>query len=93
MALLRLLGCKRLTISYIAGGLTEQDDMQNAFFKGRVLGEWKVTVYTNIGNKHDFLCINICRAPREMLKLEPERRGFPSLLRGPVDVNVSEKHV
>ena len=38
-----------------------------------------------IGIKHDFLCINICRAPREMLKLEPER--------GQVDVNVSKKHV
>ena len=68
MALLRLLGCKRLTILYIAGGVTEQDDMQNAVPKGRVLGEWKVTLYTKIGIKHDFLCINICRAPRVMLK-------------------------
>ena len=27
----------------------------------------------NIGIKHGFLCINICWAPREMLKPEPER--------------------
>ena len=32
-----------------------------------------------------FLCINVCRAPREMLNPEPER----PLPRGPVDVNVS----
>ena len=47
----------------------------------------------NIGIKLDFLCINIYRAPREMLKPEPERRGFQPLPRGLVDVNVSEKHV
>ena len=47
----------------------------------------------NIGIKHDFLCINICRATREMLNPEPERGGFQPLPRGPVDVNVSEKHV
>ena len=29
----------------------------------------------------------------KMLKSEPDRGGFQSLLRGPVDVNVSEKHV
>ena len=46
-----------------------------------------------IGIKHDFLCINICWAPREVLKSEPERRGFQHLPRGPADVNVSEKHV
>ena len=40
----------------------------------------------NIGIKHDFLCINNCRAPREMLNPEPERRGFQPFLRGPVDV-------
>ena len=40
-----------------------------------------------------FLCINVCRAPREILNPEPERRGFQPLPRGPVDVNVSEKHV
>ena len=39
----------------------------------------------NIGIKHDFLCINICWALREVLKPEPER--------GPAVVNVSEKHV
>ena len=47
----------------------------------------------NIGIKHGFLCINICWAPREMLKPEPERRGFQPLPRGPADVNVSEKHI
>ena len=47
----------------------------------------------NIGIKLDFLCIYICRAPREMLKPEPERQEFQPLPRGPVDVNVSEKHV
>ena len=53
----------------------------------------KMKVIIIIGVKHDFLCINICRAPREMLKPEPERQGFRPLPRGPVDVNVSEKHV
>ena len=33
----------------------------------------------NIGIKHGFLCINICWAPREMLKQEPERRGVQPL--------------
>ena len=47
----------------------------------------------NIGIKHDFLRINICWAPREALKPEPERRGFQHLSRGPADVNVPEKHV
>ena len=46
-----------------------------------------------IGIKHGFLCINICWAPREMFKPEPERRGFQPLPRGPADVNVSEKPV
>ena len=50
-------------------------------------------VNVNIGIKHGFLCINICWAPREMLKPKPERRGFQSLLRGSAAVNVSEKHV
>ena len=39
---------------------------------------------TNIEVKHDFLCINMCWAPRDVLKPKPERRA---------DVNVSEKHV
>ena len=30
----------------------------------------------NIGIKHAFLCINICWAPRVVLKPEPGRRGF-----------------
>ena len=46
-----------------------------------------------IGIKHDFVCINICWAPREVLKPKPERRGFQQLPTGPADVNVSEKHV
>ena len=46
-----------------------------------------------IGIKHDFLCINICWAPREVLKPEPGRRGFQHLPRGTADVNVLEKHV
>ena len=54
---------------------------------------WMLRVYFNIGIKHDFLCINICWAPREVLKPEPERRGFQHLPRGPADVNVSEKPV
>ena len=45
------------------------------------------------GIKHDFICINICWAPREVLKPEPERWGFQHLPRGTVDVNVSENHV
>ena len=52
-----------------------------------------IGLINNIGIKHGFLCINICWAPREMLKPEPERRGFRPLPRGPADVNVSEKHV
>ena len=47
----------------------------------------------DIGIKHGFLCINICWAPRDMLKPEPERRGFQPLLRSPADFNVSENHV
>ena len=35
----------------------------------------------NIGIKHEFLCINICWAQREVLKPEPERRGFQHLPR------------
>ena len=37
-----------------------------------------------IGITHDFLCINICWAPREV---------FEQLPSGPADVNVSKKHV
>ena len=40
-----------------------------------------------------FWYINICLAPREVLKPEPERRAFQHSPRGPADVNVSEKHV
>ena len=43
--------------------------------------------------KHDFLCINICWAPRKVLKPEPERWGFQHHPRGQADVIVSEKHV
>ena len=35
----------------------------------------------NVGIKHDFLCINICWAPREVLKPEHERQGFQHLPR------------
>ena len=42
-----------------------------------------VKTIINIGIKHGFLGINICWAPREML-----RRGFQPLPRGPEDVNV-----
>ena len=48
---------------------------------------------SNIGIRHDFLCINISLTPREVLKPEPERRGFQDLPRRPAYVNVSEKHV
>ena len=34
-----------------------------------------------------------CWVSREVLKPEPERRGFHHLPRGPANVNVSEKHV
>ena len=50
--------------------------------------EEKIYIITlpNIGIKHDFLCINICWAPREVLKSEqPERRGFQHLPRGPAE--------
>ena len=47
----------------------------------------------NIGIKHGFLCINICWALREMLKPEPERRGFQPLPSGLAYVNASEKRV
>ena len=45
-------------------------------------------LFINIGIKHAFLCINICWAPREVLKPEPEseRRGVQHLPRGPADV-------
>ena len=46
-----------------------------------------------IGIKHDFLCINICWAPREALKPESERRVFQLLFSGQANVNVSENHV
>ena len=39
----------------------------------------------NIGIRHDFLCINICWGPREVLKPEPKRRGFQHLPRCPAD--------
>ena len=48
---------------------------------------------SNIAIKHDFLCINICWAPREAFKPKPERRGFQHLPRGPANVNLSGKHV
>ena len=40
-----------------------------------------------------FSMLNICWAAREMLKPEPDRRGFQPLPRCPADVNVSENHV
>ena len=43
--------------------------------------------------KHDFLCINICWTPREVLKPEHEMQEFQHLPRGPADINVSERHV
>ena len=63
--------------------------------KKRVSGELPcpATSLIDIGIKHDFLCINICWVLREMLKPEPEMQEFQHLLRGPVDVNVSEKLV
>ena len=63
---------------------------------------WRNSI--NIGIKHDFLCINICWAPKEVFKTEPEsrgfhgpeagveRRGFQHFPRGPANVTVSEKH-
>ena len=46
------------------------------------------------GIKHDFLCINIYWALREMLQLDPERRGFQTLPRDPADVSIySEKQL
>ena len=48
----------------------------------------------NIRIKHDILYINICWAPREVLK-PPSLKGevFQHLPRAPADVNVSESHV
>ena len=40
---------------------------------------------TYIGIQHDFLCINICRTPRGMLKPEDERQGFQPLPRSSVN--------
>ena len=45
------------------------------------------------GSNMVFYALASAGPPREMLKPEPERRGFQPLLRGPADVNVSEKHV
>ena len=53
----------------------------------------KHLINDSIGIKHDFLCINICWIPREVLKPEPERQWFQHLPRCLADVNVSEKHV
>ena len=55
--------------------------------------EPSLIAYITVGTKYDFQCINICWAPREVLKPEPERQVFQHLPRGPADVNVSEKHV
>ena len=37
---------------------------------------WHQYLCNNKGIKHDFLCINICCAQRQMLKPEPECEGF-----------------
>ena len=52
----------------------------------------KKLIFFTIGIKHDFLCITICWARREVLKPEP-RRGFQRLPRGLADVNVSKNRV
>ena len=69
----------RLTIRPI--GVTSKKD----------IGAWNID--WNIGIKHDSLCINICWAPRELLKPEPGRPGFQHLPRGPADKSISENHV
>ena len=56
-------------------------------------GPFYIAFVFNIGIKHGFPGINICWASWEVLKLEPERRGFQHRPRDPADVNVSEKHV
>ena len=47
----------------------------------------------NIGIKHGFPCINVCKVPREMLKTEAVGRGFQHLTRDRANVNVLENHV
>ena len=51
------------------------------------------TIFTNIGIKHAFPCINVCQVPREMLKTEAVGRGFQHLPRDLANVNVLENHV
>ena len=69
----------------------DKPSQKNRDLANSVNPDQRPTLYIEI--KHDFLCINVCWAPREMLKPEPERRGFQHLPWGPADVNVSEKHV
>ena len=39
-------------------------------------------MFFNRGFKHDFSFINICKVPREVLKIEGEARGFFNLPEG-----------
>ena len=48
---------------------------------------------SNIGIKHGFSCINVCKVPREMLKIEAEGRDFQQLPRDLANVNALEKNV
>ena len=49
--------------------------------------------YYNIGIKHDFPFINICKVPREVLKTEDETRAFQHLPRDLANVNEWQNHV
>ena len=50
-------------------------------------------IFTNIGIKHDFSCINIRQVPWEVLKTEAGGRGFQYLPRDLANNNTLKNHV
>ena len=46
----------------------------------------------NMGIKHGFPCINVCKVPRETLKTEVVGRGLQHLPRDLANVNVLENN-
>ena len=58
-----------------------------------VFGEIGLKLIFNIGIKHDFPFINICKVPREMLKTEGKAQGFQHLPRDLANVNEWQNHV
>ena len=57
----------------------DKDNCIQSQFCAIFLRTLKIFKSFNIGIKHGFLCVNICWAPREMLKPEPESRMVPML--------------